>query len=144
MWQIATDGVVWSVCMLRGLTLQKRLNRSRCRLTRTGPHIHVLHGDPDPPREGAILRMGMPRHASSRFTKGNGSLGRRCGLLSNYFDLLFCLLSYDNRDSKPCPLTCVQCLVDCQGMSGVCVNAVGQPSSDKHQLPTTSHSPTQV
>ena len=26
----------------------------------------------------------------SQFTKGHGSLGQRCGLLSNYFDLLFC------------------------------------------------------
>ena len=29
------------------------------------------------------------QHARGRFTKGHGSLGRRCGLLSNYFDLLF-------------------------------------------------------
>ena len=32
--------------------------------------------------------MGIP----SRFTKWHGSLGRRCGLLSNYFDLLLLLL----------------------------------------------------
>ena len=32
--------------------------------------------------------------ACGRFTKRHGSLGRRCGLLSNYFDLLF---HYDER-----------------------------------------------
>jgi len=34
--------------------------------------------------------MGMP----SRFTKWHGSLGRRCGLLSNYFDLLLFIAFY--------------------------------------------------
>ena len=33
--------------------------------------------------------VGMPGHARGRFTKGNGSLGRRCGLLSNYCHHLF-------------------------------------------------------
>jgi len=33
----------------------------------------------------AWANMGIP----GRFTKGHGSFGQRCGLLSNYFDLLF-------------------------------------------------------
>ena len=58
-----------------------------------GPHNHVLHGGPDPQKKGQILgwaNMGMP----GRFTKGRGSLGRRCGLLSNYFELLLVLWWY--------------------------------------------------
>ena len=36
----------------------------------------------------AQLLWRASQHARGRFTKGYGSLGRRCGLLSNYFDLL--------------------------------------------------------
>jgi len=50
--------VAWSVCPCIGHTgdmCKKRPNRSRCRfgaLTYVGSRNHVLHGDPDPPREG--------------------------------------------------------------------------------------------
>ena len=39
------------VCVyVTGISIAKRLNRSRCRLARMGPHNHVLDGGPDPPR----------------------------------------------------------------------------------------------
>ena len=49
-----------------------------------------------PLAEGAILEVGKHGHAHGRFTKGHGSLGRRCGLLSNYFDLLLKLLCFSD------------------------------------------------
>ena len=59
-----------------------------------GTHNHALDGVGIPLGEGAVLEganMGMPAHG--QFTKGHGTLGRRCGLLSNYFDLLLIVLS---------------------------------------------------
>ena len=41
------------------------------------------------------------RGARGRFTKGHGSLGRRCGILSNYFDLLFYSESRARRRGTP-------------------------------------------
>ena len=40
----------------------------------------------------AQLLWRASHHARRRFTKGHGYLGRRCGLLSNYFDFLFFLI----------------------------------------------------
>ena len=63
------------------------MSRSRCRLARIVPHNHVLHGVWIPPGKGQFwgwANMGMP----SWFTKGHGSLGKRWGRLSNYFEIL--------------------------------------------------------
>ena len=62
---VYTQYAVWSVCMSAWpWALQKGLNRLIRRLwlvlTHLGPRNHVLHGDPDPLYEGALLRVSSP------------------------------------------------------------------------------------
>jgi len=92
--RIATDGVAWSVfcvCLyVKGIISAKTAEQIEMPFGSDRPQNQVLHGGHV--RERAIFdwaNMGMP----GRFTKGHGSLGRRCGLLSNYFDLLFLFTS---------------------------------------------------
>ena len=97
-----------------------------------GPSNHVLHGGPDPPmlsgnsspiekywdcvfpsvqrhvslnHERCTTCIRASQHACGQFPKGHGSFGRRCGLLSYYFDLLFPLQfviygAYKNSNNK--------------------------------------------
>ena len=84
--QIATEyrwhGVVHeSVCVRNGhQSCKKRLNRSRCHLAWVGPHNDVTL---DLPKRMGTFVAGQTRHACSQYTKGPGSLRRRCSLLSN-------------------------------------------------------------
>ena len=64
MWPIATDVVAWSVCLcvsvclyVMGMIPAKTAEPIQMPVNIwawVGPHNHVLDGDPDPPREGAV------------------------------------------------------------------------------------------
>ena len=47
-------------------------------------------------QERAILGLGKHGHARSVY-RWHGSLGRRCGVLSNYFDLLFVMFVFGDE-----------------------------------------------
>ena len=83
-----------SVCLymyVMRMSHAKWLNRSKCCLARVGPHNHVLDGSHDwSPREATILGMGIHGHASACGQSVYST--RRCGLLSNYFDLLLVIV----------------------------------------------------
>jgi len=68
---IITDGVGWSVCLLVGwsvtiLSLAKTAEPIKMQFrmwTQVGPRNHVLDGNPDPLREGPILRWKRYLHS---------------------------------------------------------------------------------
>jgi len=103
--RIAADGVAWSMCLYvhYGDKHCKNGWTDRHAIWLRWAHITTYYmGIRIPPGEGEILRVGkhghyMPRDAHGWFTKWHGSLMRRCGLLSNYFDLLLFYYVDDKR-----------------------------------------------
>ena len=61
-----------------------------CMSARVDPSNHVLYGNPDPPEQGAILGLeNMAMFCMPTVSIFNKTMRRDCGLLSNFFDLLF-------------------------------------------------------
>jgi len=68
MWPVVTDRVVWSVSLsvtiVSPAKTAEAIEMSFGLWTRVGLSNHVLHGSPDPPCEGAILRGKEAAHCN--------------------------------------------------------------------------------